>query len=60
MPLSGKDILKMFKKQGWEKLRQSGSHVIVGKGILRESIPMHKEIKKGLENKLVKTLKDKL
>ena len=38
-------------------LRQRGSHVIVGKNELRESIPMHKELKKGLEKKLFKVLK---
>ncbi len=50
MPLSGKDLLKMFLKHGWIKLRQKGSHVIVGKGDLRETIPMHDELGKGLEH----------
>lgn len=58
MPLSGKEMLKLFKKEGWVELRQSGSHVIVGKLQLRETIPMHKELKKGLEQKLLKRLKD--
>ena len=58
MPLSGKEMLKMFKKEGWVELRQSGSHVIVGKLQLRETIPMHKELKKGLEQKLLKRLMD--
>lgn len=58
MPLSGKEMLKLYLKSGWIKLRQNGtSHVIVGKGKLRESIPMHKELKKGLERKLLKNLK---
>lgn len=41
---------------GWVKLRQKGDHVIVGKGPLRETIPLHKELKKGLEHKLLKRL----
>lgn len=31
MPISGREMLKLFKKEGWVELRQSGSHVIVGK-----------------------------
>ena len=58
MPISGKEMLKKFKKHGWEELRQKGSHVFVGKGELRETIPMHKELKKGLEQKLLKRLKE--
>jgi predicted RNA binding protein YcfA (HicA-like mRNA interferase family) len=58
MPISGKEMLKRFKKKGWIELRQSGSHVIVGKENLRETIPMHKELKKGLELKLLKRLKE--
>lgn len=49
MPISGKEMLKLIKREGWIELRQSGSHVIVGKQQLRETIPMHKEFKKGLE-----------
>lgn len=56
MPVSGKEMLKKFKKSGWIELRQSGSHVIVGKGKMRESISMHDELKKGLEHKLLKRL----
>ena len=56
MPLSGKEMLKLFKKNGWEYLRQKGSHVIVGKGTSRETIPMHNELSKGLEKALLKRL----
>ena len=57
MPLSGKEMLKLFQKTGWKKLRIKGSHVIVGKNDERETIPMHKELKKGLESYLLKRLK---
>ncbi len=57
MPLSGKDMLNLYLKQGWVILRQKGSHLILGKGNDRETIPMHKELKKGLEKSLLKKLK---
>jgi len=58
VPLSGRDMLKLYLKAGWKELRQKGSHVIIGKNEKRETIPMHKELKKGLEKKLLKRLKD--
>ena len=51
-------MLKLYLKAGWKVLRQKGSHVILGKNEKRETIPMHKELKKGLEKKLLKRLKD--
>ena len=59
MPISGKEMLKLYLKHGWTELRQSGSHVIVGKGAQRETIPMHKELKKGLEKALLKRISSK-
>ncbi|MDR0641175.1 MAG: type II toxin-antitoxin system HicA family toxin [Treponema sp.] len=56
MPISGKEMLQQFKKAGWIEIYQKGSHVKIGKGNLRETIPMHKELKKGLEQKLLKRL----
>ncbi|HHE39199.1 MAG TPA: hypothetical protein ENL20_11605 [Candidatus Cloacimonetes bacterium] len=32
--------------------RKKGSHFIIGKGLKRETIPMHKELRTGLEKKL--------
>lgn len=58
MPLSGKEMLGLFKKAGWRVLRRRGSHVVVGIGGKRETIPMHGELKKGLEARLLKRLKD--
>ena len=55
--MSGKEMIKLFEKNGWVVLRQKGSHVQVGKGENRETIPMHKELAKGLEHKLLKRLK---
>jgi predicted RNA binding protein YcfA (HicA-like mRNA interferase family) len=56
MPLSGKEMIQKFLKKGWVILRQNGSHVILGKNQERETIPLHKELKKGLELKLLKRL----
>lgn len=54
MPLSGKDMLRLYLKNGWLVLRQKGSHVIVGKGEKRQTIPLHRELKTGLEKHLLK------
>lgn len=60
MPMSGEEMLKLYLKHGWNKIRQKGSHVIVKKeGEMPETIPMHKELKKGLEAKLLKKLGEK-
>jgi predicted RNA binding protein YcfA (HicA-like mRNA interferase family) len=56
MPLSGEEMLRLYKKAGWHVISQKGSHVKVAKGSLREIIPMHKELKKGLEQALLKRL----
>jgi len=54
--MSGNEMLKLYIKNGWTVLRQKGSHVILGRGTERQTIPMHKELKKGLEHALLKTL----
>lgn len=56
MPLSGEEMLRRYLREGWRVLRQKGSHVIVGKNSLRETIPLHRELKKGLESVLFKRL----
>jgi Predicted periplasmic or secreted lipoprotein len=59
MPLSGKQILKLAKNNGWKLERISGSHHIVVKdGFPPVPIPVHgnKDLKKGIENKLKKEL----
>ena len=56
MPLSGKEMIRLYELQGWSVLRQKGSHVQMGRGSERETIPMHKEIQKGLERKLLKRI----
>ncbi len=56
MPLSGREMLKLYLRAGWRILGHRGSHVKVGKGTEREIIPMHRELKRGLERKLLKRI----
>lgn len=60
MPMTGKDLLKIAKKAGWEVVRVNGSHhrlknVHTGE---METIAIHanRDLKKGTEQKLLKTL----
>ncbi|MBN8539910.1 MAG: type II toxin-antitoxin system HicA family toxin [Deltaproteobacteria bacterium] len=61
MPISGKEMLKLYLADGWIILRQRGSHVVVGKGKLRQVIPVHgnKDLKRGLERALLRVLNAK-
>ncbi|MBI2339864.1 MAG: type II toxin-antitoxin system HicA family toxin [Deltaproteobacteria bacterium] len=49
-------MMRLYERHGWTLLRQKGSHVQMGKGNERETIPLHSELKKGLERKLLKRL----
>lgn len=60
MPVSGKDMRKLFLKQGYsiEKGAGKGSHwKLKRKGDLTVTIPDHKELSRGLEHALKKLLK---
>ena len=58
MPISGKKMLALAKKNGWVIERISGSHHIVTKNGVHISIPIHKnqDLKKGIEHTLKKQL----
>ncbi len=47
--MNGKEVIKRLKAQGWQILRQEGSHVRLGKDSLRTSVPLHgtHDLKKG-------------
>jgi predicted RNA binding protein YcfA (HicA-like mRNA interferase family) len=45
--VSGAETLKVLQRLGFEKVRQSGSHVVVRKGARGCVIPMHGELKVG-------------
>ena len=48
--MTGKEIIKILKQNGWEVLRVNGSHHRMGKGSLRTTVPVHgnRDIGKGL------------
>jgi predicted RNA binding protein YcfA (HicA-like mRNA interferase family) len=45
--ISGAEALKALQRLGFEKVRQSGSHVVARKGSKGCVIPMHSELKVG-------------
>ena len=45
--VSGAEALKALQKLGFEKVRHSGSHVVVRRGSKGCVIPMHAELKIG-------------
>lgn len=59
MPLSGKEMVKLFLKAGWVIVPKQGkgSHVKLEKKGKMAIVPMHRELKKGTEHDLLKELK---
>ena len=55
--VSGRGVVKAFGKDGWEFVRQKGSHMIMVKPghIASLSIPDHKEIAKGTLRSLIRS-----
>ena len=55
--LSGREVVKVFESLGWEKTRQSSSHII----LVREgrtvtlSVPDHKEVAIGTLRSLIRS-----
>ena len=45
--VSGAEAIQALQRLGFEKLRQSGSHVIMRRGSKGCVVPMHSEIKVG-------------
>jgi predicted RNA binding protein YcfA (HicA-like mRNA interferase family) len=58
MPISGRELAKLFLKKGFELIKGQGkgSHMKFRKGKVTIIIPDHKELKKGLERSLMKQL----
>ena len=48
--VTGKEVIKLLEREGWQVLRISGSHHRMGKGSLRTTVPVHgkRDIGKGL------------
>ncbi len=54
--LSGKEVVRVFKRFGWNVARQKGSHIILIKEnhIVTLSVPDHKEVAKGTLRSLIR------
>jgi predicted RNA binding protein YcfA (HicA-like mRNA interferase family) len=55
--LSGRDVVKAFSSDGWEMVRQRGSHMILVKQghMVTLSVPDHKEVAKGTLRSLIRS-----
>lgn len=53
--LSGQDVVKIFKRLGWEEVRRRGSHIILVKEgyIATLSVPNHHEVARGTLRSLI-------
>ena len=53
--LSGREVVKVFRRLGWEIARQRGSHIILVKEghIATLSIPDHREVARGTLRSLI-------
>ncbi|MBI5376159.1 MAG: type II toxin-antitoxin system HicA family toxin [Candidatus Schekmanbacteria bacterium] len=45
--LSGKELIQILKKDGFQIVRQKGSHVSLQKGVYKAVVPLHEELAKG-------------
>ncbi|EME3521284.1 MULTISPECIES: type II toxin-antitoxin system HicA family toxin [Enterococcus] len=56
MPLTGKEMLKLLKKNGWVERRQEVSHHHLYKDGVRITVPVHanQDLGRGLEQKILK------
>ena len=58
MPSRGAEVLTLYLKAGWVVIHRKGSHVKIGKGLIRETIPLHRELGMGIQRKLLKRLEE--
>ncbi len=54
LPVSGKQMVKVFRKIGFQVDRQRGSHIVMSKGDVILVIPNHATVAKGTERELIK------
>jgi predicted RNA binding protein YcfA (HicA-like mRNA interferase family) len=45
--ISGERLIKILVRKGFSVRRQAGSHVVLQKGFVVFSVPLHEELKKG-------------
>jgi predicted RNA binding protein YcfA (HicA-like mRNA interferase family) len=55
--LSGREVVRVFEKHGWEAARQRGSHIIMVKAgqNVTLSVPDHKEVARGTLRSLIRS-----
>lgn len=55
--LSGRDVVKAFGKDGWQMVRQRGSHMILVKPgqMATLSVPDHREVARGTLRSLIRS-----
>jgi len=55
--MSGREVVRVFEKHGWEIARQRGSHIVMVKAgeNVTLSIPDHKEVAKGTLRSLIRS-----
>jgi predicted RNA binding protein YcfA (HicA-like mRNA interferase family) len=55
--LSGRDVVKVFARDGWQVARQRGSHIILVKSgsMATLSVPDHREVAKGTLRSLIRS-----
>ena len=54
LPISGKQMVNVFRKIGFQVDRQRGSHIVMSKGNVILVIPDHETVAKGTERELIK------
>jgi predicted RNA binding protein YcfA (HicA-like mRNA interferase family) len=54
--LSGREVVRVFERFGWQVARQRGSHIILVKAdhVATLSVPDHKEVAKGTLRSLIR------
>ena len=55
--LSGRDVVKAFAREGWQMVRQRGSHMILVKAghLATLSVPDHREVARGTLRSLIRS-----
>ena len=54
LPVSGKQMVKVFRKIGFQEDRQRGSHIVMSKRDVILVIPNNETVAKGTERDLIK------
>ena len=52
--LSGAEVVKALERLGFEQVRQRGSHVVMRNGTAGTVVPLHREVKLGTLNGILR------